>query len=234
MQIQANPFNDPEFKKQILGKEGKVGDDSADYEILQDEDMSNSLNNIISNKPTLPKSAKNIILDASAIASNQKEERALELTQKLNEVFTKYNKTYKTDLHVDFSSLSNTLVNVSDPKSRHILELFLSEVFQSIKPILILNMIQKLCLAIDYILDPKRLFDSSQMTTQDVFIAVSKIMEYIEFLEEMRKSIVIPGSDLELKKIAEESESEELNSPESKKIINDFMKLFQKENGIKN
>lgn len=232
--MQANPFNDPEFKKQILGKEGKVGDDSADYEILQDEDVSNSLKNIISNRPTLPKSARNVILDASAIASNQKEEKALELTQKLNEVFTRYNKTYNTDLHVDFSSLSNTLVNVSDPKSRHILELFVSEVFQSIKPILILNMIQKLCLAIDYILDPKRLFDSSQMTTQDVFIAVSKIMEYIEFLEEMRKSVVIPGSALELKKIAEESETEELNSPESKKVIDDFMKLFQQENGIKN
>ena len=231
--MQANPFNDPEFKKQILGKEGKVGDDSADYEILQDEDVSNSLKNIISNRPTLPKSARNVILDASAIASNQKEEKALELTQKLNEVFTRYNKTYNTDLHVDFSSLSNTLVNVSDPKSRHILELFVSEVFQSIKPILILNMIQKLCLAIDYILDPKRLFDSSQMTTQDVFIAVSKIMEYIEFLEEMRKSVVIPGSALELKKIAEESETEELNSPESKKVIDDFMKLFQQENGIK-
>ena len=232
--MQANPFNDPEFKKQILGKEGKVGDDSADYEILQDEDVSNSLKNIISNRPTLPKSARNVILDASAIASNQKEEKALELTQKLNEVFTRYNKTYNTDLHVDFSSLSNTLVNVSDPKSRHILELFVSEVFQSIKPILILNMIQKLCLAIDYILDPKRLFDSSQMTTQDVFIAVSKIMEYIEFLEEMRKSVVIPGSALELKKIAEESETEELNSPESKKVIDDFMKLFQQENGMKN
>ena len=228
----VNPFNDPEFKKQILGKEGKTGDDYGDYEVLQDEDVSKNLKNIISNKPTLPKSAKNIILDASAIASNQKEERALQLTQKLNEVFTEYNKTYKTDLHVDFSSLSNTLVNVADPKSRHILELFVSEVFQSIRPILILNMIQKLCLAIDYILDPKRLFDSSQMTTQDIFIAVSKIMEYIDFLEEMRKSIVIPGSSLELKKIAEESNNAELDNPESRKIIDDFMKLFRQENGI--
>ena len=232
--MQVNPFNDPEFKKQILGKEGKTGDDSADYEILQDEDVSNSLKNIISNKPTLPKSAKNIILDASAIASNQKEEKALELTQKLNEVFTRYNKEYNTDLHVDFSSLSNTLVNVADPKSRHILELFVSEVFKSIKPILILNMIQKLCLAIDYILDPKRLFDSSQMTTQDIFIAVSKIMEYIDFLEEMRKTVEIPGSELELRKIAEESGNEEMNSPESKVVIDEFMKLFQRENGIKN
>ena len=88
----VNPFNDPEFKKQILGKEGKTGDDYGDYEVLQDEDVSKNLKNIISNKPTLPKSAKNIILDASAIASNQKEERALQLTQKLNEVFTEYNK----------------------------------------------------------------------------------------------------------------------------------------------
>lgn len=227
-----NPFNDPEFKKKILGKEGKTGDDFEDYEILQDEDVSNNLKNIISSKPTLPKSAKNIILDASAIAANEKESKALELTQKLNEVFTEYNKIYKTDLHVDFSSLSNTLVNVADPKSRRILELFVSEVFQSIRPILILNMIQKLCLAIDYILDPKRLFDSSQMTTQDIFIAVSKILEYIGVLEDMKNDIVIKGSDLELKKLAEESENEEINNPESKRIIDDFMKLFQRENGI--
>ena len=156
----VNPFSDPEFKKQILGKEGRAVDDPGDYEILQpEEDVSKNLKNIIGSAPVLPKTARNIIMDASAIASNQKEQKALELTHKLNE--------YNIDLHVDFGSLSNTLVNVADPKSRHILELYVSEVFQSIRPILILNMISKLCLCIDYILDPMRLFDSSQMTLQD-------------------------------------------------------------------
>ena len=170
----VNPFSDPEFKKQILGIEGRAVDDPGDYEILQpEEDVSKNLKNIIGSAPVLPKTARNIIMDASAIASNQKEQKALELTHKLNEVFTSYNKEYNIDLHVDFGSLSNTLVNVADPKSRHILELYVSEVFQSIRPILILNMISKLCLCIDYILDPMRLFDSSQMTLQDSFIAVN-------------------------------------------------------------
>ena len=170
----VNPFSDPEFKKQILGKEGRAVDDPGDYEILQpEEDVSKNLKNIIGSAPVLPKTARNIIMDASAIASNQKEQKALELTHKLNEVFTSYNKEYNIDLHVDFGSLSNTLVNVANPKSRHILELYVSEVFQSIRPILILNMISKLCLCIDYILDPMRLFDSSQMTLQDSFIAVN-------------------------------------------------------------
>lgn len=229
----VNPFTDPEFKKQILAKEGKTGGDDGDYEIIQpDNDVSSDLKTIISSAPKIPKQAKNIILDASAIASSQKEQKALELTQKLNEVFTRYNREYSIDLHVDFSSLSNTLVNVSDPKSRHILELYVSEVFQSIRPILILNMISKLCLAIDYILDPTRLFDTSQMTLQDSFIAVEKIMQFIQQLEDMKDQIIVKGSDLELKKIAAESENDELKSPESQKVISDFMKLFQKDSGI--
>ena len=229
----VNPFSDPEFKKQILGKEGRAVDDPGDYEILQpEEDVSKNLKNIIGSAPVLPKTARNIIMDSSAIASNQKEQKALELTHKLNEVFTSYNKEYNIDLHVDFGSLSNTLVNVADPKSRHILELYVSEVFQSIRPILILNMISKLCLCIDYILDPMRLFDSSQMTLQDSFIAVEKIMQFIQQLEDMKSQIIVKGSDLELKKIAEESGNEELNSEESKQIVADFMRLFQKEHGI--
>ena len=107
----VNPFSDPEFKKQILGKEGRTDSNNSDnYEILQpEEDVSVDLKNIISGAPKIPKQAKNIILDASAIASNKKEQKALELTYKLNEVFTSYNKEYNIDLHVDFGSLSNTL-----------------------------------------------------------------------------------------------------------------------------
>lgn len=229
----VNPFSDPEFKKQLLEKEGKTANNSEDYEILQpEEDLSKNFKNIISGAPKIPKGVSNIIMDASAIASSQKEQKALELTNKLNQVFTGYNKEYGLDLHVDFSSLSNTLVNVADPKSRHILELYVSEVFQSIRPILILNMISKLCLCLDYILDPARLFDSSQMTLQDSFIAVEKILFYIEQLDSMKDSIVVKGSDLELKKIAEETGNQELASPEAQKTVQEFLKLFQKEQGI--
>ena len=229
----VNPFSDPEFKKQLLEKEGKAAN-SDDYEILQpEEDLSGEFKNIISSAPKIPhsKDIKNIIMDASAISANQKEQKALELTQKLNQVFTGYNKEYGLDLHVDFSSLSNTLVNVADPKSRHILELYVSEIFKSIRPILILNMISKLCLCIDYILDPKTLF-GGEFTLQDSFIAVEKIMDFISRLEEMKSDIQVSGSDLELKKIAEETGNQELASPEAQKTVQEFLKLFQREQGI--
>lgn len=229
----VNPFSDPEFKKQILGKEGRADSGPDDYEILQPEESTSAdLKNIIGSAPKIPKQAKNIILDASAIASNKKEQKALELTHKLNEVFSSYNKEYNIDLHVDFGSLSNTLVNVADPKSRHILELYVSEVFQSIRPILILNMISKLCLIVDHALDLKNVMDSSQMSIQDTFIVIEKIMQYIDQLESLRDSVVIKGSDLELRKISEEVGNSELQSEESKQVVADFMKLFQREHGI--
>lgn len=232
----VNPFSDPEFKKQLLEKEkgGAAGNNSSgDYEILQpEEDVSKSFDKIISNQPKIPKSVSNIILDASAISANQKEQKALELTQKLNQVFTGYNKEYGLDLHVDFSSLSNTLINVADPKSRHILELYVSEIFKSIRPILILNMISKLCLLVDYLLRPENLFDKSQLSIQDSFIIVEKLLFYLEQLDSLKDSITIQGSDLELKKIAEETGNQELASPEAQKTVQEFLKLFQKEQGI--
>ena len=44
-------------------------------------------------------------------------------------------------------------------------------------------------------------------------------MQFIQQLEDMKSQIIVKGSDLELKKIAEESGNEELNSEESKKIL---------------
>lgn len=234
----VNPFSDPEFKKQLLEKEKgeAVGNNlSEDYEILQPaDDISKEFSAVIGNAPKIPnaKNIKNIILDASAISANQKEQKALELTQKLNQVFTGYNKKYGLDLHVDFSSLSNTLVNVADPKSRHILELYVSEIFKSIRPILILNMISKLCLLVDYLLRPENLFDKSQLSIQDSFIIVEKLLFYLEQLDSLKDSITIQGSDLELKKIAEETGNQELASLEAQKTVQEFLKLFQKEQGI--
>ena len=57
-------------------------------------------------------------------------------------------------------------------------------------------------------------------------------MQFIQQLEDMKSQIIVKGSNLELKKIAEESGNEELNSEESKQIVADFMRLFQKEHGI--
>lgn len=228
-----NPFNDPEFKKQILEKEGRVVSDAADYEIIQpEEDVSKDLKSIISGAPKIPGQVKNVILDASAIAKNEKDKKAAEINLALNDIFTKYNKEYGTDLQVNFSSLSQTLVNVSDPHSRHILELFVSEVFQSIRPILILHMISKLTVAIDYILDPQRMF-GGDMTIQDTFIAVEKIMQFIQQLEDMRQDVVIKGSDVELRKIADDITSSELDDSDSRKVIDEFMNLFKKDSEIK-
>ena len=142
-----NPFSDPEFKKSILGKEGKKAKTSSDFsdiEIIQpDSETSKDLRSMITSAPQLPKSAKNIILDASALSLSEKEAKAAEMNLALNDVFTQYNKTYGTDLQIDFSNLSNTLVNVSDPKTRQTLELYVSEVFKSIRPVLLLHAFQR-------------------------------------------------------------------------------------------
>lgn len=227
----VNPFSDPEFSKQILGKEG-ITDDSSDYEILQSaEDISDNLKSVISSAPKIPKQAKNIVLDASAIASNQKDQKALEISMALNDVFTKYNEEYGTDLQIDFSNFSNTLINVADPKKRQVLELYVSEVFKSVRPILLLHLINRLALALDYVLDPKRMF-SGELSLPDLFLVIEKLQLYIDNLNQMMSEITIPGSDQILKKLAEERKDSSLESEESKKAIEDFMALFQKEHGL--
>lgn len=220
-----NPFSDPEFKKKILEKEKNRGDD---YEVLGE------FKEIIANAPKIPASTsiKNVILDSSTLARNEKEAKAKEMSMALNKVFTDYNKEYNTDLQIDFSNLSNTLVNVSDPKTRHVLELYLSEVFKSIRPVLILHMIQKLTLAIDYVLDPVRMFDTNNLSIPDLFLVIEKIMDYINVLNNMKKEVEIKGSDLELRKLADENNNNVLDDPDSKKAVDDFMKLLRGESGI--
>ena len=232
-----NPFSDPEFKKSILGKEGKKAktvSSTDSYEIIQpDLDTSDDLRKIISSAPQLPKSAKNIILDASAMALSEKEAKAAEMNLALNDVFTQYNKTYGTELQVDFSNLSNTLVNVSDPKTRQTLELYVSEVFKSIRPVLLLHLISKLSIALDYVLDPKRMFDSNQLSIPDLFLIIEKLQLYIENLNNLMKTTTIENSDQILKKLSEEKNDEAMNSPESKKAVEEFMSLFMRDSGIK-
>lgn len=231
-----NPFNDPEFKKSILGKEGRGSFDSADnYEILQpmDDSVSNDLKSIITSAPKLPKTAKNIIMDATALAKSEKDAKAAEMNLALNDVFTQYNKTYGTDLQIDFSNLSNTLVNVADPKTRYTLELYVSEVFKSIRPVLLLHLISRLSLIIEHVLDPKRMLDSNQLSIPDMFLITEKLMQYIEQLNDLYKDTTIDNSDQILRKLSEEKNDEALNSPESKKAVDEFMSLFMKDSGIK-
>ena len=238
----TNPFNDPEFKKQILAKEGKLGsDNSSDFDDVEEVNVdvissstseSNLMNEIIASKPVIPKSVKNLIADASALALNEREKKVQEMNLALNNVFTEYNKTYGTDLAIDFSSLSNTLINVADPETRRTLELYVSEVFKSIRPVLLLHLISRLQIAIDYITAPERMFDQNQLSLPDLFLVVEKLMSYIQSLDEIAKTTTVKDSDKQLEKLAQENNNPNLKSEESKKAVDEFMKLFNREHGI--
>lgn len=210
-------FSSDSFKKQVLESEG----------INCEEDDFKSL---IQSAPQIPKGVKNIIQDASILSRNDKEQKAQELNMSLNQVMTKYNKEYGLDLNIDFSSMSRTLVAISDPKDRRTLELYLSEIFQSIRPVLILQMISKLSLAIDYVMDPQRMF-SGELQLSDIWICIEKILQYIQQLEEMKDDILIKGADLELKKLGDQKEHED-TSIENSDVVKDFMKMFKKDNGL--
>lgn len=230
--ISQNIFASDEFKKQILQSEGlKDADSKMDYTIAEPVDSDEIvMGNIISKTPKIPGQVKNIIQDASILARADKEAKATELNSALNNVMTKYNREYGLDLKIDFSNMSKTLVAVSDPKSRRTLELYLSEVFQSVRPILILQMISKLSLIIDYVMDPQRLFGDSSMSLSDLWICIEKILQYTQALEDMKDEILIKGADLELKKLGEESKSDSgsLDGFDSE-AVRDFMNLFNKE-----
>ncbi len=217
----VNPFDDPSFKKEIMASEGVVS-------VVDEED---ELKSIISSAPKIPTSAKNMILDATALAKNNKEQKAQEMTRALSQVFTDYNKEYGLDLEVDFSNLSKTLVNCADPNTRRTLELYTSELFKSIKPLLLIHLINKLSIAVDYVLQPEIMM-SEQFSAADVFLMVEKLMQFIQNLDDILKQASIPDSDKLLQKLAEEHHDQGLDSPESKEAIDSFMKLFKNDNGL--
>lgn len=227
-----NPFNDPDFKRQLLGEEDVEEINTITPELLPNDDISLDLKNIISAAPAVPKSAKNLILDASSLAKNQKEQKVVEMNSALNNVFSNYNKEYGTDLQIDFSNLSKTLVNVSDPETRKTLELYVSEVFRTIRPILLLHLINKLVLAIDYATQPERMFDANSFTPADTFLIVEKLMLYIDQLNALYNSTAIKDSDQILKKLADNKNNSAFESEESKKTVDAFMALFKKDSGI--
>lgn len=227
----VNPFDNEEIKQQILKKEGRIEIEEA--EVLEDESTPESLKQMITAAPTLPKSAKNIIMDANAMSLAEKDKKNEELTQAIESVFTKYNEEYGLELSVDTRNLSQALVDVGDPKKRQILELYLSETFKSIKPILLLNLMQKLMLVMDYCLKPENLLNPNQFTSSDIILIVGKLMEYSQQLGDMMDQLTIKDSDKLLKKIAEENDNTDMESEDSKNMVRNFMDLFKKDSGIK-
>ena len=77
------------------------------------------------------------------------------------------------------------------------------------------------------------MFDSSQLSIPDLFLVIEKLQLYIENLNDLMKTSTIENSDQILKKLSEEKNDTALNSPESKKAVDEFMSLFMKDSGIK-
>lgn len=227
--IESNPFNSPEFRKQLLEKEGINIDNNndSDIELIESEDDNFDIKNMIKSAPQMPKSAKNLITDASVLAKNQKEAKVLELQSSINTIFTRYNAEYGTDLNIDLSNLSRTLVNVSDPKSRYVLELFVSEVYKSIRPILLLHILQRLTITLDFVLSPDRMLDTNQFSASDMVILIEKLIGFSIQIEEMIKEIEIPDSDKILRKLADEKNDVNFNDPENKQVITDFLNMLK-------
>ena len=61
-------------------------------------------------------------------------------------------------------------------------------------------------------------------------MATDQILNYIEKLENMKNEMLIDQEDLNLKQIAEENNLKYSDSDEQ--LVNDFMALFKKDNGI--
>lgn len=228
--INNDPFDDPDLRKQILQEEGIDGNlpdlGGDDYEVVSD------LQSMISSAPKIPGRAKNTILDANSISKNQRTEMSERMNYALTEVLSKYNKTYGTDLSINISNLSETLIDVSDPKKREVLELYVSETMKSIKPILLLQILGKLTVAIEYVLDPQRMFDPNSFSAADMFLVIDKLMSYCAQLDELVKEASIKDSDKILKRIAEEQGDSDISSETSKQAVENFMSLFRKDSGI--
>ena len=228
MMIESNPFNSPEFRKQLLEKEGIDIDNNNDSDIeqIEGEEGDFDIKSMIKSAPQMPSSASRIIQDASVLAKNQKEAKALELKNSLNTVFSQYNKKYGTDLNIDFDSLSNTLVNVSDPSRRRVLELYCSEVFKSIRPVLLLHILQRLTLALDYSLSPEVIL-GNDFSSSDKIIVIEKLMQFTIQIQDMIKEIEIPDSDKILQKLADEKNDVNFNDPDNKQMITEFLNMLK-------
>ena len=228
----GNIFDDPEVKRQILEDSG-IKPVEEEYEIIEPEtteekDLSN-FQDIIQSAPKIPGGGiiKNIIKDASALVKDDNKAKEAEMNNALTEIFTQYNKEYGLDLQVDFSNFSRALVACSDERSRRVLEIYVSNLFKTIRPLLLTRMISKLAMAVEVLTDPSNLLNKNELSLTDLFLATSTILDYIGKLEELKESIVVDNSDLELKKIAEENNIDYQDQDEE--LVKNFMELFKKE-----
>ena len=78
--IESNPFSSEEFRKQILQEEGLEPVNAEP--VGEEEDF--DLKSLIKSAPQIPKSAKNIIMDASALAKNDREKMEQEMNLESN------------------------------------------------------------------------------------------------------------------------------------------------------
>ena len=222
----SNPFNDPEVKKQLLRNEG-----IEEPEVIEEKDY---IKDMLASAPQLPKSAKNIILDSSTLLKQDRDAKSKEFNLALNSIISSYNEKYGTSISLDLDSISTSLVEIADPDKRKVLELYVSEVFKSIKPLLLLHVLNRLVICLNYVTDPKRFLDigNSGLTLPDLFLVLEKLMGYINSIDEITKYISIDSSDAILQKLADEKNDSSINSPESKEAVENFMKLFKKDAGI--
>ena len=231
--LSVNPFGSEEAKRQILGDAGVTPVDE-NYEIPDPDNDLSDFQNIISSTPVIPKATgnavKTIIKDAGALLKDNQEAKSQQMNLALSDIFTKYNKEYGLDLHVDFNNFTKTLVACSDERSQKILELFTSRFIRGLRPILILGMISKLALALDVLLSPDKLLNPNELSLTDLFLATDQILNYIGKLEDLKDDLMIDNEGLELKKLAEENGLEYHDTDEE--MVNNFMSLFKKENGV--
>lgn len=237
----VNPFSDPDIRKTILAKEGIATDDYENLEPdVQGDDMGEQIDSspvdfksLVSAAPKLPKSAKNIVMDAAALAKHERDEKSKEMAAAINTVFSNYNKEYGLDLNINLDNLSESLVLVSNERDRKILECYVTECYKSVKPILLLHLLQKLVLIMDYILKPDVL-NSGQLSVPDMFVVVEKIESYIVSISDIIDSdAMVKDSGQILRKLAEEKNDPSLDTTESKEVVDQFMKLFNSENNKK-
>ncbi len=235
MEIQSfNPFSgDDDLRRQILEKEGRLGyQEPAEFQ--DPSDQTQDLRRIITNTPSVPKSVSRVIQDASSLAATKRDEKSQELTLALSDMMTDLNKQYGLSLDgIDLNNFSHTLSNVADPRKRRVLELYLSEISQSIRPVLYLHILQRLMLVIDQVLRPENLL-SNEWSSADKVLLIEKLIQEAQAVGDLVDSIKIENSDKILEKISSETNQGDLNSEENREIVQQFLDMFKKENLDKN
>lgn len=227
----VNPFSgDDDLRKQILSREGRLDSGSNNIDFQDQETQTQDLRSIITAAPKVPKSVSRVIQDASSLAATKRDEKSQELTVALSSMMTDLNKQYGLSLDgIDLNNFSHTLANITDPRKRRVLELYLSEISQSIRPVLYLHILQRLMLVIDQVLRPENLL-SNEWSSADKVLLIEKLIQEAQAVGDLVDSIKIEDSDKILEKLSAEENQSDLNSDENREIIQQFIEAFKKDN----